>query len=232
MKLTKGQIEELYVFTRKHYVEHYDLQTELVDHLSNGIEEQWQYNPKLAFDDALQVEFKKFGVFGFMDVVEKRQKAMSNRYRKILYGFVKEWFQLPKLLTTIAIFILFFLVLHLKQASYVLMGLILILGAVNFYHQFKRRKKEKAQKLKKGKVFMLESMINDTGNGVSIMLFGNIFNVLQIMRFNFSELNNYWLALIAIAATLLCLTFYITAYVMPSKAQELLEETYPEYNLI
>ena len=47
MKLTENQIEELYVFTRKHYVIHYDLQTELVDHLSNGVEEQWQANPKL-----------------------------------------------------------------------------------------------------------------------------------------------------------------------------------------
>lgn len=157
MKLTKEQIEELYVFTRKHYVEHYDLQTELVDHLSNGIEEQWEQNPKLAFDDALQVEFKKFGVFGFMDVVEKRQKAMNKRYRKILFRFVKEWFQLPKLLTTIAIFMGFFLVLHLKQASYVLMGSILILVAVDFYHQFKRRKKEKKQKAEKRKAVYVRS---------------------------------------------------------------------------
>lgn len=232
MKLSKEQIEKLYAFTRKHYVVHYDLQTELVDHLSNGIEEQWQQNPKLSFDDALQVEFKKFGVFGFMDVVEKRQKAMNKRYRKILFRFVKEWFQLPKLLTTIAIFIMFFLVLHLKQASYVLMGSILILIAVDLFHQFKRRKKEKIQKRKKEKVFMLEAMIGDTRNGFSVLTFTNVFNIVNAMRFNFSELHSYWLALIAIAATLLCLTFYITAYVMPSKAQELLEETYPEYNLI
>lgn len=29
--MTEAQIQELYVFTRKHYVEYYDLQTELVD---------------------------------------------------------------------------------------------------------------------------------------------------------------------------------------------------------
>jgi hypothetical protein len=33
---------------------------------------QWQENPKLSFNEALNKEFK-FGVFGFMDVVEKRQ---------------------------------------------------------------------------------------------------------------------------------------------------------------
>ena len=42
MKLSAEQIERLYQFTRQHYVEYYDLQTELVDHLANAIEEQWQ----------------------------------------------------------------------------------------------------------------------------------------------------------------------------------------------
>ena len=46
MKLTQQQIDRLYQFTRQHYVEWYDLQTELVDHLANAIEAQWQENPK------------------------------------------------------------------------------------------------------------------------------------------------------------------------------------------
>lgn len=58
MKLSLEQIERLYQFTRQHYVEYYDLQTELVDHLANAIESQWLENPKLSFEQALQVEFK------------------------------------------------------------------------------------------------------------------------------------------------------------------------------
>jgi hypothetical protein len=38
--------------------------------------------------------------------------------------------------------------------------------------------------------------------------------------------------LVAIFATLMCIVFYITAFVMPSKAQELLIEKYPEYKMI
>ena len=53
MKLTAEQIEQLYVFTRQHYVEYYDLQTELVDHLANAIEQQWESNPKLTFEMVL-----------------------------------------------------------------------------------------------------------------------------------------------------------------------------------
>lgn len=35
-KITALQIDKLYTFTKKHYVEYYDLQTESVDHLSLG----------------------------------------------------------------------------------------------------------------------------------------------------------------------------------------------------
>ena len=38
MQLNESHIESLYQFTRDHFVEYYDLQTELVDHLANSIE--------------------------------------------------------------------------------------------------------------------------------------------------------------------------------------------------
>jgi SPX domain protein involved in polyphosphate accumulation len=94
MKLSAEQIERLYQFTRQHYVEYYDLQTELVDHLANAIEEQWQQNPKLSFEEALQIEFKKFGVFGFMDVVEQRQSALNKKYNKLVLNELKTFFSL------------------------------------------------------------------------------------------------------------------------------------------
>ncbi len=84
MKLTENQIEELYKFTRKHYVDHYDVQTELVDHLANDIEEIWEENPNLSFEQARDKSFKKFGIFGFMDVVEAKQKQMNKRYWTII----------------------------------------------------------------------------------------------------------------------------------------------------
>lgn len=70
MKLTKAQIEKLYLFTRQHYVEHYDVQTELVDHLANDIESILKEKPYLSFEKARDVSFKKFGVFGFMEIVD------------------------------------------------------------------------------------------------------------------------------------------------------------------
>src|SRR6478736_1665434 len=109
MKLTPEQIDRLYQFTIQHYVEYYDLQTELVDHLANAIEQQWQENPKISFEDALQVEFKKFGIFGFMDVVEKRQLALNKKYNHIVWLQLKDFFKIPKIMGTgLSIIIMFF----------------------------------------------------------------------------------------------------------------------------
>jgi hypothetical protein len=72
MKLTASQIDNLFKFTRKHYVYHYDVQSELVDHLANDIESIWQETPNLSFEQARDKSFKKFGVFGFMDVIEAK----------------------------------------------------------------------------------------------------------------------------------------------------------------
>jgi len=101
MKLTAPQIEHLFTFTRQHYVEWYDLQSELVDHLANAIETQWQENPKLSFDEALNIEFKKFGVFGFMDVVEKRQAVLRKKYNGLVWEHIKGFFGIPKIVLTI-----------------------------------------------------------------------------------------------------------------------------------
>jgi hypothetical protein len=104
-KINDLHLQQLYAFTQKHYIEFYDVQNELVDHLANGIEAQWQQDSNLSFETALRREFKKFGVFGFMGVLEQKTKAMSKQYYKYLWQFTLEWFKLPKIALTISLFI-------------------------------------------------------------------------------------------------------------------------------
>jgi desulfoferrodoxin (superoxide reductase-like protein) len=77
-KLSVEQINHLY-FTRQHYVEWYDLQSELVDHLKERDRNAMAGKPEITLTKSLNTEFKKFGVFGFMDVVEKRQAVLSKK---------------------------------------------------------------------------------------------------------------------------------------------------------
>ena len=76
-KITEQEINQIFDFTKKHYVEHYDVQVELVDHLANAIEDQWKENPNILFEDALQTEFKKFGIFWFTGLVEQKQSELQ-----------------------------------------------------------------------------------------------------------------------------------------------------------
>jgi hypothetical protein len=232
MKLTKTHIEELYKFTRKHFVEHYDVQTELVDHLANDIEEIWVTQQHLSFQEARDKSFKKFGIFGFMDVLENKQKAMNKRYRKILWRFVKQWFTVPKIVTTSIIFLFFFVTLQLKFSEYFLFGVLALLIIYDVVNLSINRKKLKTKKKKKEKVFLLESMIGETRNGFTGITLINLFNIVNLTKFDFSNLEIYWVTLIAGIVTLLCITFYVITYVIPQKAEELLEETYPEYKLV
>ena len=231
MELTQTNIKELYKFTRKHFVYHYDVQTELVDHLANDIENIWEEHPKLSFQDAQDKSFKKFGIFGFMDVIEAKQKQMSKRYRKILWRFFKEWFTIPKIVVTISIFFAFFMLLQIQFSEYIFLATLLILIILEMRIVYKVRKLHKEKVVKKDKIFLLESLIGDTKNGNTGFTFMNLFNIIHLTNFNFSALHMYWVLVISIVLTLLCILFYVSNYIIPQKAEELLIETYPEYKL-
>lgn len=232
MKLTNPQIEKLYKFTRQHYVYHYDVQSELVDHLANDIEEIWQAQPDLSFINARDKSFKKFGIFGFMDVIEAKQKQMNKRYWKILLSFAKEWFTLPKIITTALIFLGFFIVLQIKYSEYFILGTILILIVFEMIAIYKTRKEHQKKEKENEKIFLLEEMIGTTKNGFTVMALVNLFNIINLTNFNFLEMETYLLVIISFVLTVLCILFYVSNYVIPEKAEELLQETYPEYKMV
>ena len=231
MKLNKSHIQELYKFTRKHYVYHYDVQTELVDHLANDIESAWVETPSLSFQEARDKSFKKFGIFGFMDVIEAKQKQMSKRYRKIMWRFFSEWFTMPKLLTTLAIFSIIYLFLKIPYSVLFSLGSLFILVIYDLIFQYKNRKKEQKKEKSKEKFFLLEAMIGDTRNFFTGYTFINSLIFINITEVSFSSLEMHWLLLISFSTTLIIILFYVTRYLIPQRAEELLEETYPEYKL-
>jgi len=229
MELTKNHIAELYSFTRKHYVYHYDIQTELVDHLANDIEQIWKETPQLSFEDAKNKSFKKFGVFGFMDVVESKQKVMNKYYWKLIWRFTREWFIIPKIVLTVSLFLSILLLIQIPNSEYFILfsiGITIIFEMMTIY---KFRKKKKMKEKKNEKIFLLETMIGTTKNGYTGLLFINFYNLIALTNLEFSSYGIHGDILIAIITTLLFILFYISNYVLPLKSQELLEEAYPEY---
>ncbi len=228
-KITQAQIQKLYQFTRQHFVEHYDLQTELVDHLANDIEKIWLESPNMSFDEAKQRSFKKFGVFGFMDVVAERHKAMNKRYRSILWNHAKEWFQLPKILVSITLFLLFYYLMQFQAGRYIFLGLLFVLAVgeiivgMRLKKRFKKRFKENKRK------WVLEEMIFNIAIFNAVILVTNLFNIFNniIER----ELPIILTSIIALIFTIAIVFSYVSLVVLPKKVENLLESTYPEYKI-
>jgi uncharacterized membrane protein YfcA len=167
-----------------------------------------------------------------MDVIEAKQKQMNKRYWKILLRFAKEWFTLPKIITTAFIFLGFFLLLKIKYSEYIFLGTLLILIVFEMIAIYRVRKEHQKKEKQNEKIFLLEAMIGTTKNGFTGMAMVNLFNFINLTSFNFSGLETYWLVIISFVITLLCILFYVTNYVIPEKAEELLQETYPEYKMV
>ncbi len=228
MKLTAEQIEQLYVFTRQHYVEYYDLQTELVDHLANAIEQQWETNPKLTFEMALQVEFKKFGVFGFMEVVDKRKGALHSKYNKMVLHELKTFFSIPKIIGTVSSMAIIYTLLKNFQEGFELMqGLIAFLIVSFIIGMALLTRMQKKETAKTGKRWLLKDIIFGYSSVAGVL------NVVVQLACRLTE-NHYpvWFyALFSVLLVVLALTEYVVLFLIPSKAEHYLRETYPEYDL-
>lgn len=224
-KVTPEQIEQLFAFTKQHYVEYYDLQCELADHLANAIEQRWKEQPGIDFTEALKIEFKKFGIFGFTTVVEQREQALSKKYHKLMLGYFREFFKLPRILFTL---IFAFLVFNLIE-YHILLYAILMIGACVFGGYkiiaiyYDHRKKVK----KTGKRWLFEDIIKK-GGGLGLTTYAPF----MMMSYGYQD-NPSTIGMIFMAGlfTAFVLYQYIILYLIPSKAEAHLLKAYPEYNL-
>lgn len=159
-KVSQEQLIELHVFIKKKYVEFYDVEIELVDHLAHAIEQQWVMDPMISFEKALEIEYKKFGVFGFSSVVEQKQSELSKHYWNIALRAFISYFTIPKIIITVALFLLLLVLgVRFPEYSYIYYRIIfyglfvvtLVDGFINI------RSIKKRQKLT-GKKWLIESV--------------------------------------------------------------------------
>lgn len=228
MKLSSTQIEQLYQFTRQHFVEWYDLQTELVDHLANAIEAQWQQNPKLTFEEALAIEFKKFGIFGFMDVVEKRQGALNKKYNRLVFNELKAFFSIPKIIGTIsAIGLVFYSLKSFQESLFIMQVLFILSSIICFVGIWWLARKTRKNNVQTGKKWLFKEIIFGYGSFTGLINLPIQFSI-HLDGQNYPE---WFLLLLSFLLIVLVLLEYIVLILIPSKAEEYLKATYPEYEL-
>ncbi|MDT0558082.1 hypothetical protein RM697_05465 [Ichthyenterobacterium sp. W332] len=213
MTLTKAQIEQLYTFTQKHFVDWYDVQIELVDHLANGIEQQWQKSPEVPFNDALNIEFKKFGIMGFSDVIEQKTNALNTHYRKLVWNYFIGYFKLPKiLLTTFFIWIYYSILTFMNIEFWVILTSCIGLTIVPFVFMYRQKKRITAVKKVTGKKWLVDAVVMQLGG---IMYFFNIGMYVAIFTDpSKTTMSNTTLLIAAIIIVLLALVLYVSIFVV------------------
>lgn len=227
MQITKDHIDQLYSFTEKHFVEWYDLQTELVDHLANDIEQIWREHPKLSFKEARTLSFKKFGVIGFSDVVEKRQNALYKKYWLLMWKFFTEYFKVPKIILTLLLISTFFQLLkNIDYRNILILSYLAILTIYIFVFVFITFKKIKRKEKETHKKWLFERIVASVG-GFGFM--AQIpFQSYQILSDNV-QLNYWTIWLTSTFLVFLGIVIYISTQIIPKKMTDYLTKSYPEY---
>ncbi|WP_299527904.1 hypothetical protein [uncultured Lutibacter sp.] len=227
MKLTSSQIQQLYKFTRQHYVEYYDVQTELIDHLANDIEQIWIEQPNFSFEQARDLSFKKFGVFGFMDVVEARQKALNKKYWKMVWEIFKQFFNIPQIVISATLFFTFYYSFHIFPTKELFVSIGIAGFLIIFTRLYSLSKMKKRRFKETNKKWLFEEYVFNLGGGVA---FVNLF--FQMINFSPEIVSNTFIIIASLILTSFSLLIYITTFLLPSQIEEILIKQYPEYKLV
>lgn len=216
--VSQEQVMALHKFIKSRYVEYYDVELELVDHVANGIEEQWKVNPSLSFEEAMQKEYKKFGVFGFVGMVENKQAELHNYYYKITFGALKSFFSIPKIAVTTAVFLLLF-AFGMSVPKYATVGYgitfyaLFIYTLVDGFYQMRVIKKRQKRTKKK---WLIDSVANQFYAIPFGIIFVNMFSIANsILGLRLDEsLSPFRAALASGFLTIFILLFVITRTVI------------------
>lgn len=229
-KVSAEEIEKLFEFTKEHYVEYYDLQIELVDHLACSIEEKWEKDNTISFEKALKDVFDKFGIFGFSELVDERRKKIERKYFRLIKKCYWEHLQKKEYLGLMILYILiqFGLALFVPKITFII-SVVLIYGLmlaqfVRLKINYKKKQKEIGYKL------ILVDVIYK--NYHFICFSSTIFNLLLqyylMMNYNIVYIN----IILAITLPFIYLGIYIICYFLPNKTDKILDSFSPEYKLI
>ena len=229
--VTSEETQKLFLFCHKHYVYHYDLQVELVDHLASSIEEQWESDPELSFDEALKNTFKKFGIHGFSKIKEQKQKELRRKYNILFWKYLLEFFSWPKIIMTAAFTLVLATLFNVVENDvWVVAPYFIILTVFCFYYYFRIfPKKFKIEKVNGKKFLLLEQLKRgQVGGFIAIQMAIQSFNFGHILKIS-SLQSNVGITVVSLYIILFTIGLYGEMFYVPSKIKEHFREQFPEF---
>jgi predicted neutral ceramidase superfamily lipid hydrolase len=204
-KLSDTEIDYLYSFCVKHYVRDYDVQVELVDHLTNAIENLWKQIPDLTFEQALEMVYKTFGYKGFASIVSEKTIAIQKQHNKAKSKIFWSFFTWPKaafsfMIAAIIVLLPKYFSPHQLKALIAFVLIVAMFLQAYFTIQFHRNNRKQKKQL------LLTANIAYTSDGLTFMYiffpYHNVFDNVTFGIINFYALS----ALLYV----ICISFYIS----------------------
>jgi hypothetical protein len=134
MQLTNEQIEYIENYIISKDIKWYELQVELTDHMVTNMEEFWEQNPLLPFEQVKENTFKKFTKPELKAIEKERTKILSKEFFKTQRQMVLEYLKFPKIFISIILTLIAFKLSFLfdNPQKYIVM---LLSSSVVFYFQ-------------------------------------------------------------------------------------------------
>lgn len=230
-KLTPEEIEELFVFCRKHYVMQYDLQIELVDHIASSIEEQWDTNPALSFQEALNKTFGKFGIFGFSKIKEQKEKELRRKYNHLFFQYLIDFYKWPKALLTFALTILLYLIFRLTNDVHLVtvsLSLVICISLIGYHVYFFEKFFEIKTSPKKSFLILDYMKSRQIMVSIAFQLSWLISSIIREMNYNYTNHPEIEFAF-ALFLVGLVIMLHIYFFVIPQKIREHFTEQFPQF---
>ena len=221
MELTKEQLLQIdnYIFSCG--IKFYDVRAEIVDHFANILEEKLDENPNLNFKREIENIHRNFSDKGFNQLLEQKTKAVQTQFYKQSLKHLLTFFKSPKIIVSIALFYLLFLLMNLfenKETFFdLLVGLGFVLVSSIMVRVYLNKKKQK-------EVFLSLDM-----NNVYLQLFNFVIiclNSVNQLRSSDSFLNNTHNYIHLGVFTLLLLFYWSSEYVFYQN-KKLVKKQYP-----
>lgn len=233
-KLSEQEINQLFDFTKKHFVDHYDVQVELVDHLANAIEMEWETNPAISFSDALDKEFKKFGIFGFSGLVEQKQSELIKYYNKILWTELLKFVSIPKIIITVFIYFMtyFFLQKRGDLAELIISVLLLLSLTVYLIYAFLLMAKIKKEQKKEGKSWLLQSVATQVLSLPIIQFSALAYPLLSHLFSKNESLSELGIYFFVFFVVLQIITIYVFMQIVKPRIMQAISDTQKKYQYI
>lgn len=222
-KVNQQQIEKIDAFLIKKEIVYTDLRQEFIDHICSGIEEQWEKDPNLSFDKAFHTEYKNFGIFGFSDILEKREVDLKRYYWKQIGLHILGWFKIPQIFFTI---LLGYGIFEILLTQYNLLFIQISVGIIGITAIFQsiRLKIIQRRKLKQNQPVLLIDNVITEATATSFVVY---LPVLQ--NFFFAEQKDFNVLAGSIGALLLTLLFlmiYLVLYDFPKNKKLYFKRNY------